>query len=154
MMATKVVRTSPEEWLSSCRGYIQNGLSVVDWLTAIDRIDRLEVLVNLVRPETGESVLVSCDLDPNAAAIASLTEEFPGADWHERETAEMFGIAFSHRESTDPLLLREPTPPPLRKSYALKQRVDVAWPGVEKSSARKRRKLPPGVRREWTDSDD
>ena len=153
-MRTDLVKTTPNDWLSTCQSHAQQGFPVLDWLTAIDRIDHLEVVVNLVRPGTDGSVLVSCDVDTNAPTLTSLVKVFPGADWHERETAEMFGIIFTNRESTDPLLLREPTTPPLRKSYALKQRVDVAWPGAEKSSARKRQKLPPGVRREWTNSDD
>lgn len=153
-MEANVVKINSEDWLPTCRDYARQGLRVVDWLTAIDRIDHLEVVVNLVQPGTVDSVLVSCELDPDSATLPSVAEVFPGADWHERETAEMFGICFTNRESTDPLLLREPSSPPLRKNYALTERVEVAWPGAEQSSARKRRKLPPGVRPEWVNADE
>jgi NADH-quinone oxidoreductase subunit C len=153
-MSTHVVKTSPDDWLDTCRDYAQRGLQVVDWLTAIDRIDHVEVVVNLVQPGTADSILVSCEIDPDSATLPSLAEVFPGADWHEREMAEMFGISFANRDSTDPLLLREPMSPPLRKNYALKNRVDVTWPGAEQSSARKRRKLPPGVRPDWVNADE
>lgn len=37
--------------------------------------------------------------------LPSITEILPGADFYEREVAEMFGIIFSGREETPPLLL-------------------------------------------------
>lgn len=145
----QIVRTTPDEWVAVCAQFADQGLSVVDWLTAVDRGAELEVLVLLVEPGTGRLVMVGCRIASDAPSLASLSQLFPGADWHERETAEMFGIDFAGRESTEPLLLREPTHPPLRKSVALSERVRTPWPGAEPETGRRRRKLPPGVRAEW-----
>jgi NADH:ubiquinone oxidoreductase subunit C len=37
--------------------------------------------------------------------LPSIIDLIPGADFYEREAAEMFGIHFTHRDSTPPLLL-------------------------------------------------
>ena len=145
----QIVRTTHDKWMDTCVEFAQQGLSVVDWLTAIDRGADLELLALLVEPGTGRGVIVGCRIAAQAPSIASISPTFPGADWHERETAEMFGIDFVGRESTEPLLLREPTHPPLRKSVALSERVHTSWPGAEPDSGRRRRRLPPGVRAEW-----
>lgn len=151
---SQITRTTPEEWIGRCAEFAEQGLSVVDWLTAVDRGVELEVLVLLVEPGTGRAVMVGCRVAADSPRIPSLSGMFPGADWHERETAEMFGIDFVGRESTDPLLLREATNPPLRKSVPLPERVLTPWPGAESDSGRRRRKLPPGVRAEWLNDDE
>jgi NADH-quinone oxidoreductase subunit C len=85
--------------------------------------------------------------------VESVVDLFPGAAWHERETYEMFGIAFAHHPDLRPLLL----PPefeghPLRKEFVLAARVAKAWPGAkepgesESPVAAKRAPIrPPGV---------
>lgn len=52
--------------------------------------------------------------DPQVASLISL---IPGADFYEREVAEMFGVVFTGREETPPLLLSEKwnQGPPFRK---------------------------------------
>ncbi len=146
---TEVMTTTPGQWFSVCSNYADQGLDVVDWLTAIDREVELDVVVCLVNPGTSDCVLVSCRIDNRESNIPSLASVFPGVDWHERETAEMFGVEFIGRESTDPLLLRSAVGVPLRKATPLAARVETAWPGAEPDTGRRRRKLPPGVRSEW-----
>jgi NADH-quinone oxidoreductase subunit C len=150
---TEVVATTPEQWLAVCSDYADQGVDVVDWLTAVDREVGLEVVVCLVNPGSGAAVLVSCTVDADVPRIQSLSGRFPGADWHERETAEMFGVEFIGRESIERLLLRQPDRTPLRKSSPLGARVDVPWPGSDDDAGRRRRKLPPGVRAEWVTDD-
>ncbi len=51
----------------------------------------------------GISLMVRLPLDkPN---IASIISHLPGADFYEREVAEMFGVSFTGREATPKLLL-------------------------------------------------
>jgi NADH-quinone oxidoreductase subunit C len=77
---------------------------------------------------------------------------FAGADWHERETHEMFGIEFSGHPGLAPLLL----PPgfeghPLRKDFVLAARVAKAWPGEKEPGGDRprRRARPLGVPEDW-----
>lgn len=146
-----VVSVLPDAWVDTCASCADRGLSVVDWLTAIDRESGLDVVVCLVNPGTSECVLVSCRVDDGYPSIPSLDAMFPGVDWHERETAELFGVEFTGRASTEPLLLRRVDHAPLRKSSSLEARVTTPWPGADTASGRRRRKLPPGVRAEWVD---
>ena len=149
----QLVSVTPTEWVTTCAEFAVAGLDVVDWLTAVDRIEELEVVVLLVKPGASECVLVSCRIDARAPRIASLADLFPGAEWHERETAEMFGIEFVGRKTTEPLLLRAGAPGILRKATPLTERVETPWPGADVESGRRRRKPPPGVRPEWENSD-
>jgi hypothetical protein len=89
-------------------------------------------------------------------AIASVTDLYPGADWHERETHEMFGVDFPGHPDLKPLLLApEFEGHPLRKDFVLASRVVKPWPGAKepgegRGTARKRApKRPPGVPEDW-----
>ena len=64
--------------------------------------------------------------------MPSLADLFAGAAWHERETAELFGIAFDGHPRPEPLLLAEGFDGhPLRKDFVLADRVDKRWPGAK-----------------------
>jgi len=57
------------------------------------------------------------------AAIPSIAHIFPAADWHERETRDMFGIHFDGHPNLVPLLLPEDMNDhfPLRKDNPLQE---------------------------------
>jgi NADH-quinone oxidoreductase subunit C len=84
---------------------------------------------------------------------------YPGAAWHERETREMFGIAFTDPSDDRPLLLPEEFEGhPLRKEFVLATRVAKPWPGAKEPGesghggpAKRQPMRPPGVPdpREW-----
>ncbi len=68
------------------------------------------------------------DDDPRAESWVSV---YPGADWHERETWEMFGIAFDGHPALRHLYLPfEFEGHPLRKDYPLLAREVKPWPGL------------------------
>jgi NADH-quinone oxidoreductase subunit C len=152
--ARSVERT---DWASAVAQLPAEGFTMVDLVTAIDRIDHLEVIAVVARPETGDRVLLRTAVPADRPEITSVCAVLPGAEWHERETAEMFGIRFVGHPDPRPLLLR-PTGqeseamPPLLKAAALESRVVVAWPGAptgEEGRRARRPQLPPGVRAEW-----
>lgn len=158
MNATDViVDVLVDDWVESCNERAERGLDVVDWLTAVDTADRLYLLVHLVDPGSGNAEMLRCELDVEAPRAPSVVARFPGADWHERETSEMFGIEFTDRGDLEPLLWRQARTPalsaPLRKASALTARVDTPWPGRDQNERSRRRKLPPGVRAEWVDDE-
>lgn len=151
-----IIDVESDGWLAACMSLRDRGLVAVDWLSAVDAGERLLVLTHLVEPGTGNEAIVRTSLPADLPRIASLAETFPGADWHERETAEMFGLEFDGRTSTHPLLLRgEVSVPPLRKQAPLAERVNTPWPGEDDAAVtRRRRKLPPGVRSDWVENDE
>ena len=111
------------------------GCGWFDFLTAVDEPDGPAVVCHLVRREPFGHLLLRCRLDSTEPVVESVATTYAGAGWHERETAEMFGITFTSGGaalSLEPLLL----PPglvghPLRKEFALQARLDRPWPGAK-----------------------
>lgn len=74
---------------------------------------------------------LKCDVPSDDLVMPTWTKIFPGADWHERECAEMFGIDFSGH----PHLVKLYLPGgfeghPLRKDFPLLARDVKPWPGL------------------------
>ena len=148
---TTIIDIAADEWVAACTASADRGCDVVDWLTAVDTAESLFVVVHLVDPGSSRSQMLRCELNSERPEIASITSWFPGADWHERETHEMFGIEFLGRSQTNALLMRAGDgSSPMRKTAPLDARVRTPWPGQESATGRRRQKLPPGVRAEWT----
>jgi NADH:ubiquinone oxidoreductase subunit C len=85
----------------------QFGLTHLTAITVQDRKDEedhFDVLYNFWK---GSGLTLLIKLEKDSAVLRSLTDLIPGADFYEREAAEMFGIRFTHREETPPLLLPE-----------------------------------------------
>ena len=146
-----------EAWHEAVMAEVTGGFTFPDLLTGIDRGDGVEVLLRIVDPATAVARVLSTvvpDADPHLASVADL---LPGAAWHERETAEMFGVVFDGHPSPGPLLLRDaPALPPLRTSTPLPERLAQPWPGTvvaEPGRRARRRSLPPGVRESWVEAD-
>ncbi len=88
-------------------------------LTAVDWKDRFDVIVHLQSMDKGHKVFVRCalphDIHPE---IPSLTGLYAGADWHEREAYDFFGIRFAGHPDPRRLFLDDDFPGhPLRKDF-------------------------------------
>ena len=92
-----------------------DGFTYLDFITASDHRTHRRIAALLINPESAEQRLVTEDLsDDHCASISDL---YQGATWHERETAELFGITFIGLADARPLLTRPGMPSfPLRKS--------------------------------------
>jgi NADH-quinone oxidoreductase subunit C len=122
-----------------------------DWLSATDELDQgYDVVAHVWSTTRRRGVLVRTRVERANARLASLVPVYPGANWHERETFEMFGIAFEGHPNLVRLLLPDDFDGhPLRKDFVLSARVAKPWPGAvepgETDSGRRRPMLPPGV---------
>jgi NADH-quinone oxidoreductase subunit C len=90
------------------------------FVTALDRPDqsRLEVVYRLFSYETKLSVVLRVLLPRDDARVATVSDIYRTAEWHERETAEMFGIDFSGHPDPRKLLLPDDIEGhPLRKDF-------------------------------------
>ncbi|WP_335978370.1 NADH-quinone oxidoreductase subunit C [Streptomyces sp. CA2R106] len=130
------------------------GCTFFDWLSAVDEPGTgFRVCAHLVRLEGGLGrLLVRTTVPHDAAELASATGVYAGAGWHERETHEMFGVAFTGHPGMAPLLLPDEFEGhPLRKDFVLAARVAKAWPGAKEpgeshdGGPKRRQMLPPGV---------
>lgn len=91
------------------------GYTYLDFVTASDHGTHRRIAALLINPDTAEQRLVTEDL--TADSTESISDLYEGATWHERETAEMYGIRFVGLEDTRRLLTRDGmTEFPLRKS--------------------------------------
>jgi NADH-quinone oxidoreductase subunit C len=78
-----------------------------------------------------QRVVLKTDVDEHDPRAESWVSVYPGADWHERETWEMFGIAFDGHPALRHLYLPfEFEGHPLRKDYPLLAREVKPWPGL------------------------
>lgn len=92
---------------------------------------RFQVFGRLYNTDEALGVTITTDLDDETLSVATWTRLFNGADWHERETWEMFGIDFvGHPNLRHIYLPAEFEGFPLRKDFALSARLVRPWPGL------------------------
>ncbi len=91
---------------------------------------RFQLLMQLHSLDRQLGVILKADLGEDLT-VDTIRDLFPGADWHERETHEMFGIVFQGHPTLQPLYLpTEFEGHPLRKDFPLLARQVKPWPGV------------------------
>ena len=94
------------------------------------RVYRASQPINASDITDGNFVVVSTKIKKENPSIASLIDVFPGANWHEREAFEMFGISFEGHPNLVKLYLPDGFEGnPLLKSYELLTREVKPWPG-------------------------
>ena len=92
---------------------------------------RLQVFARVGNPITHVSVTVKVDVPDDSPRIESIHDVYAGANWHERETHEMFGIAFDgHPDLRNIYLPVDFEGHPLRKDFPLLARMIKPWPGI------------------------
>lgn len=91
---------------------------------------RFGLMARVARVADNFAVTVTADV-PDDLRMPSWTGVYRGANWHERETWEMFGIVFDgHPDLRHIYLPSEFEGFPLRKDYPLLARVVRPWPGL------------------------
>jgi len=91
---------------------------------------RFQLLARVEAPRTGIGITLKADVGDELVA-PTWTNTYAGADWHERETWEMFGITFAgHPNLIHIYLPTEFEGFPLRKDFPLLSRMVKPWPGL------------------------
>ena len=142
---TLKARIPSERWVDTAvKARDDLGLPFFSWLSATDWAndvevgdelsepteERFEILCELSDVSEGRFVVLSTDISKENPTLPSLVETFPGANWHEREAAEMFGITFEGHPNPVALYLpNEFEGHPLLKSFPLLTREVKPWPG-------------------------
>ena len=93
---------------------------------------RFQLLAHVADVRTRHvGVLLKSDVPDDTMTMPTWTDVYAGADWHERETWEMFGITFTgHPELKHIYLPTEFEGFPLRKDFPLLPRIVKPWPGI------------------------
>ena len=110
--------------------------SYLTFLSGVDWQDQgFELLVALYSIEYSNTVILKVALPAENPSVPTITGVFRGADWHEREAHEMFGINFEGHPNLVKLYLPEDfVGHPLRKDFQLASRVFKPWPGAKDPS--------------------
>ncbi|MDI3280033.1 MAG: NADH-quinone oxidoreductase subunit C [Bacillota bacterium] len=115
-----VLRVPAAEW-EAVAGYLAGHGPRFDYLsslTAVDRGDRLELVLHLRALAAGERLTVKTDLNREQPEVASVTGIWKTANWHEREVYDLFGVVFRGHPKLRRILLAEDFEGhPLRKDY-------------------------------------
>ena len=148
------VDVPPASWITALETARDRlGCTYFDWLSAVDEPGTgIRVAAHVAALGPVRRLLLRTTVPHDAPALPSAVGVYAGAAWHERETHEMFGVAFADHPALDHLLLPEGFEGhPLRKDFVLAARVAKAWPGAKEpgesdhGGPRRRQMLPPGV---------
>ncbi|MFH8237150.1 NADH-quinone oxidoreductase subunit C [Streptomyces sp. NPDC018321] len=148
------VDVPPASWISALETARDRlGCTYFDWLSAVDEPGTgFRVAAHVVALGPVRRLLLRTTVPHESPVLPSAVAVYAGAAWHERETHEMFGVAFEDHPALDHLLLPEGFEGhPLRKDFVLAARVAKAWPGAKEpgesdhGGPRRRQMLPPGV---------
>jgi NADH-quinone oxidoreductase subunit C len=144
---------APQDWHLAVAGVRDAGFDYFDWLGCVDdigRSDTFRVVLMLRRAGSFEAQVLTTGVPREDPRLASIGDLFAGAGWHERESAELFGIEFVGGDRRRLLLGADVEGNPLRKDEVLAARTVEAWPGAKEpgetdASPSRRRMVPPGV---------
>lgn len=110
--ATEIVEAAE---LLDGQGFFLESITGVDWI----KENQFEVLYDFNRSDDQLCrVLVRVRIPREAPSVPTLSHFIQGANWHERETHDFFGIVFEGHPDLSPLLLPEDADfHPLRKDF-------------------------------------
>lgn len=132
-MSDELRRVEPSDWRAAVAAARDEGWAHFDWVSAVDEIGREPAFRVICRLRTPEGAALRLDtlIPRDAPVLDSVAAVFAGAGWHERETAESFGIRFAGGDDRPLLLAASFDGPPLRKDEVLGARAGRPWPGAK-----------------------
>src|SRR5262249_53886349 len=99
-------------------------ITAVDWP---QREPRFDVVYHLLSPRQNQRVRIKVETDERTP-VPSIVSVFPGADWFERETYDLYGVLFSGHPDLRRILTDYGFEGhPLRKDFPLTGFVEVRW---------------------------
>ncbi len=133
-----VVRIGPDryrELIETLRDDRELAFDYLDFVSAVDWGDRgFDLVVQLWSTVHHHRVRVKLACAPDDPVAPTISDLYPGANWHERETWELLGVRFEGHPQLVKLLLPEQFDGhPLRKDFKLLSREAKPWPGEEKA---------------------
>lgn len=96
---------------------------------------RFEVVYHLYSIRHRHMIRIKAEVSEDDCSIDSVTDIWAGADWHERECYDMFGIIFKGHPDLRRILMPEDWEGyPLRKDYPLKADLgEMEWKGYKET---------------------
>ena len=131
----------PDNLVEVMKELRDNSNLAMHFFTCLSGIDRseyaddpggLEVYVHVYSPDLVFHANVHVPVDWEKPSCPSITGIYKGAEWHERETAEMFGIHFDgHPRLVNLYLPEDFEGHPGLRGFKLPTRMVKEWPGAK-----------------------
>ena len=87
-------------------------------VSGVDKAECFEAVYHLFSSITNKNLIVKVKLDKKSPVVDTLSNIFSAANWHERETYDLFGIEFNGHPNLERILLpKDWIGYPLRKDY-------------------------------------
>lgn len=108
----------PSESVRAFASELRSEEFMIESVTALDAKPQMMVLYHLTRVDSGLRVCGRVLIDRENPECPTISDIYPGANWHEREAHDFFGIVFTGHPDLSPLILPEDSAGlvPLRKS--------------------------------------
>jgi len=116
-----VLTVPPSRVPEVCRTMREDPRLSMDYLrclSVVDYVDHLQVVYHLYSTTRRHRVVIKANLPPDDPRMPTIVPIYPGANWHEREGHDLYGVVFEGHPNLKPLLLYEGFEGyPGRKSY-------------------------------------
>jgi NADH-quinone oxidoreductase subunit C len=101
--------------LMDALGFTLEAITGIDWPAE----EAMELVYDFNKMADGGRIAIRVRVSREKPELSTISRIYGGADWHEREAHEMFGIVFSGHPNLTPLILPEDaTFHPLRKDFS------------------------------------
>lgn len=94
------------------------GYETLNFIAGVDQVKHLESVYHVYSWKTNTYLELHVDVSRAKAELATVTDVWPAADWHERESWDMVGIKYVGHPDLRRILLKDDfVGHPLRKDY-------------------------------------
>ena len=132
------VSVKREKIMDICRYLYEDDNIRMNFLSDLCGVDyperkyRFEVVYNLYSLKYNHRLIIKASIPGNDPCINSVVSVWKGANWHEREACDMYGIVFTGHPDLRRILMPDDWEGfPLRKDYPLKGPEGVEYRGFE-----------------------
>jgi NADH-quinone oxidoreductase subunit C len=130
------VTVAPANWRAVAERLRQDpelACDFFDYLCGVDEeAEGIGLILHVYSTTKRHHIQLRTVVPREGGAVPTVYDLWAGANWHERETAELFGVDFvGHPNLVKLLLPVEFVGHPLRKEFALLTREAKPWPGAK-----------------------
>ena len=110
----------PDQLTQHAYNLKENGFDYLSYITAVDYSTTLDLVYAVRSFEKNEENIWKVSLDSSNLTVQSLAPIYKGAEWHEREVYDLFGVEFIGHPNLKRILLPDDWEGhPLRKDYSM-----------------------------------
>ncbi|HEY3375774.1 MAG TPA: NADH-quinone oxidoreductase subunit C [Candidatus Aquicultor sp.] len=126
----------PAELLKVATGLHEAGFDLFMFVTGVDYPDSIKVAYRLYSTAKNISLIVKTEVPKSNPVVDSVTALWPNANWHERETYDLFGVQFKGHPDLRRIFMPEDwVGHPLRKDYSDDRMIVFPNAAVKKEKA-------------------